>query len=120
MILRALKSMMQGDDAVIVILSGTERLSNIIRSDPQVQRRFSTINLAPVSEATDGDELFGLISDYCARAGLGLDLGDELEGRLCHGARYRFGRCIEIILTSIERALWAGSEVLTDQHFAEA
>lgn len=62
MILRALKSLMQGDEAVIVILSGTERLSEVIRSDAQVQRRFSTMQLRPVAAATDGHDFEDLIS----------------------------------------------------------
>lgn len=65
MILRALKALMQGDEAVIVILSGTERLGEIIRTDPQVQRRFSTMQLRPVSTTTDGDDFGDLIEAYC-------------------------------------------------------
>lgn len=65
MILRALKALMQGDEAVIVILSGTERLGEIIRTDPQVQRRFSTMQLRPVSATTDGDDFGDLIEAYC-------------------------------------------------------
>ena len=59
LILRALKSLMQGDEAVIPILSGTERLHEIVRSDPQVQRRLSTLILPPVSEVTDGQASLG-------------------------------------------------------------
>lgn len=39
---------MQGDGAVTVILSGNEKLAEIVRSEPQVQRRFSTLNLPRV------------------------------------------------------------------------
>lgn len=60
MLLRAMKALMQGDEAVIVILSGTERLNEVIRSDPQVQRRFSTMRLHPVSAATDGEDFCDL------------------------------------------------------------
>ncbi|MCV2445749.1 TniB family NTP-binding protein [Paracoccus sp. DMF] len=59
LILRVLKSLMQGDEAVIPILSGTERLHEIVRSDPQVQRRLSTLILPPVSEASDGASFSG-------------------------------------------------------------
>ncbi|MEP3284567.1 MAG: ATP-binding protein [Yoonia sp.] len=41
LILRALKSLMQGDNAVAVVLSGTEELAEVIRTDPQVKRRLS-------------------------------------------------------------------------------
>lgn len=118
MILRALKSLMQGEEAVIVILSGTERLREVIRSDPQVQRRFSTMQLHPVSAATDGEDFQDLIAAYCDRACLQPDLSADLVSRLFHGARYRFGRSIETLLNAIEAALGQGTDGLTDDHFA--
>lgn len=70
LILRALKALMQGDEAVIPILSGTERLHEIVRSDPQVRRRFNTLILPPVAEAVDGASFQGVIGEYCRIAGL--------------------------------------------------
>lgn len=54
LILRALKSLMQGDDAVVVILSGTEDLAKVIRTDPQVQRRFTAMVLPTSSSRSTG------------------------------------------------------------------
>ncbi|MDB6180022.1 TniB family NTP-binding protein [Paracoccus fistulariae] len=119
LILRALKSLMQGDEAVIVILSGTERLAEVIRSDPQVQRRFSTMQLRPVSAATDGEDFLDLIMAYAGLAGLRADLSADLVARLFHGARQRFGRSIETLLNAIETALGCGAECLSDDHFAQ-
>ena len=118
LILRALKSLMQGEAAVIVILSGTERLAEIIRSDPQVQRRFSTMQLRPVSAATDGEDFQDLVAAYSQRAGLRPEFSGDLVARLFHGARYRFGRSIETLLNAIETALGHGADYLTDDHFA--
>lgn len=120
MILRALKALMQGDGAVIVILSGTERLSEIIRSDPQVQRRFSVMNLRPVGMVTDGDDFHQLIEAYCDRARLRPELSGDLVSRLFHGSRYRFGRSIETLLNAIETALDTGADWLGNDHFARA
>lgn len=117
-ILRAIKSLMQGDGAVIVILSGTEQLAEVIRSDAQVQRRFTVLNLPQMSDAADGEDLRDLIGAYAGKAGLGLDLDSDLCGRLIHGARNKFGRCIEMTLAAIELALDAGSPELTSEHFA--
>ncbi|MBD9529696.1 TniB family NTP-binding protein [Paracoccus sp. PAR01] len=119
MILRALKSLMQGDEAVIVILSGTERLSEVIRSDAQVQRRFSTMPLCPVAAATDGEDFENLIGAYCELAELKPELSSDLVARLFHGSRYRFGRSIETILNAIEAALGSGADSLTNDHFAQ-
>lgn len=73
-ILRALKSLMQGDGAVIVILSGTAWLSEVIRSEPQVQRRFSVMNLRPVCAATQEGEFHDIIDEFYGVAGLNTDL----------------------------------------------
>lgn len=120
MILRALKSLMQGDEAVIVILSGTERLHEIIRSDPQVQRRFSTMQLRPVCAATDREDFDDLIGSYCAEAGLDTDMSEDLVARLFHASRFRFGRSIETTLNAIEAALGSGADCLSNDHFAQA
>lgn len=120
MILRALKSLMQGDEAVIVILSGTEALGDIIRSDPQVQRRFSTMHLRPVCGASDGDDFRDLIKAYCELAGLRDNLESGFILRLFHGSRYRFGRCIETLLAAIEIALNSCADTLDSNHFARA
>ena len=119
LILRALKALMQGDEAVILILSGTERLREIVRSDQQVQRRFSTLNLPPVAEATDAASFQGVIGEYCRIAGLEPPLEADLLPRLFHGARYRFGRCVETIIGAIELALEGGAPRLDIGHFAE-
>ena len=119
LILRAIKALMQGDDAVIVILSGTEMLREIVRSDPQVQRRFSTLNLPPVAEATDGADFRGVIAGYSRVAGLEPPSGPDLIPRLFHAARYRFGRCVETIIGAIECALQGGADRLAIDHFAE-
>ena len=119
MILRALKALMQGPEAVIVILSGTERLREVIRSDPQVDRRFSVMNLRPVGVATDGDDFSDLVAAYCARAGLRVELSGDLVARRFHGSRYRFGRSIETLLNAIEAALDGGADWLANDHFAQ-
>jgi hypothetical protein len=120
LILRALKSLMQGDGAVIVILSGTEQLAEIVRSDPQVQRRFSTLNLAPVDAHADRVDISAIIEAHCLRAGLDPPPEIDLPDRLVHAARQRFGRCIEYSTLAVERALVAGASQLELHHFAEA
>lgn len=120
LILRAVKTLMQGDGAVIVIMSGTENLAEIVRSDPQVQRRFSTLFLPPVSMSADGDQFQSIIASYCARAELAAPEEADLVDRLFHASRYRFGRCIETIVAAIEQALTDGHDQLDIDHFAQA
>lgn len=120
LILRALKSLMQGDDAVIVILSGTEDLAKVIRTDPQVKRRFTAMVLPDLVEQVDGDSFRDVIAQYCQRVGLGEPVEVDLIGRIFHGARYRFGRALELLLQAMEVAIERGDEDLDIGHFAAA
>lgn len=120
LILRALKSLMQGDDAVIVVLSGTEDLAKVIRTDPQVQRRFTAMVLPDLVEQVDGDSFRDVITQYCERVGLGAPTEVDLIGRVFHGARYRFGRALELLLQAMEIAIGRGDDDLDIRHFAVA
>ncbi len=119
-ILRAIKSLMQGDSAVIVILSGTERLGDIVRSDPQVQRRFSTLILPLVDAMADRDDILAIMDAHCEIAELLPPTEADLVDRLVHAARQRFGLCIEYSISAIERALLEGAGQLSMYHFAAA
>lgn len=119
LILRALKSLTQGDDALIIILSGTERLRDIIRTDDQLMRRFTVQNLPPVDSATDTDNFLQVINAYCRLAGLDDPVEPDLVPRLFHAGRYRFGRSIETVIDSIEVAMNAGASRLSLGHFAD-
>ena len=120
LILRALKSLMQGDNAVIVVLSGTEDLAKVIRTDPQVQRRFTAMELPDLVEQVDGDSFRDVIAQYCERVGLGAPIEADLIGRIFHGARYRFGRALELLLQAMEIAIGRGDDDLDIGHFAAA
>lgn len=119
-ILSSLKSLMQGDGPVILILTGTEALRDVIRSDPQVQRRFSTVRIPQVSVATDRHAFEALIEEYSEIAGLNAVIEKDLFDRLALASRYRFGRVISTIVEAIEQALLFGDSVLSTEHFAEA
>jgi len=118
LILRALKSLMQGDHAVAVILSGTEDLAQVIRTDAQVKRRFTAMILPDVVEQIDGAAFMEIVAQYCQRVGLGGPVEADLIGRLFHGSRYRFGRAMELLLTALETALERDARDLTIDHFA--
>jgi len=120
LILRALKSLMQGDNAVAVVLSGTEELAEVIRSDAQVKRRFTSMVLPDLVEAIHGDMYRTVMDDYCGRVALAPPVEADLIGRIFHGARYRFGRAIELLLLAMEFAIEQDDEYLTIDHFASA
>jgi hypothetical protein len=118
--LKTIKALMQGDSAVIVILTGVSRLGQITNVDDQVRRRFSRIDLPSVTHTTDGDDLSELISSYCNKVGLFAQKDPDLVARLIHASRGRFGRCIENIINAIELALSHGDDGLCVDHFAES
>lgn len=118
-ILKTLKSLMQGDGAVIVILSGIDSLWHSISFDEQVRRRFRPFALPEMSSAADRNVLWKILGGYCDTAGLVLPERGDLPERLVHAGRGRFGRCIEQIIDAIEVAMMRGDHRLDMQHFAD-
>lgn len=118
--LRTIKTLMQGENAVIPILSGTRRLGEMTSFDPQVSRRFTKIAPSDLDHSSDQDNIFGMIDAYCNEAGISARLPEDLALRLMTGSRYRFGRAIETIVNAIDCAILDGEVFLTVDHFAEA
>jgi len=117
---KMLKGLMQGDHPVVLVLSGTERLSAITSLDPQVNRRFSKIRPAPLAFGVDNSRIKALVQGYAGKAGLGVSLDDDTINRLIYGSRYRFGRCVVCILDAIQCALMDGAKALNILHFEDA
>lgn len=118
--LKMLKSLMQGEGAVIVLLSGTERLGQMTSVDPQVSRRFVKIVPSSLEPGAHTDSLGKMIAAYCEVAGLAFRPERDLVHRLIYGSRNRFGRAIETSINAIEVALERGADTLKPDDFAEA
>lgn len=117
---KMLKGLMQGDHPVVLVLSGTERLSAITGIDPQVSRRFTKIRPKPLAFGVDNARIKSLVEGYAAKASLRVDFDGDKINRLIYGSRYRFGRCVVCILEAIECALMDGADVLEVKHFEDA
>lgn len=117
---KTLKSLMQGDHPVVLLLSGTDRLSAMTGLDPQINRRFTKIRPRPLKFGEDTDRLSKLVRGFARKAGLDVDVPRDHYDRLMRAGRHRFGRCIELILQSIEIALQDRVKTLTLDHFAMA
>lgn len=117
---KMLKGLMQGDHPVVLVLSGTERLSAMTGLDPQVNRRFTKIRPAPLAFAVDNSRIKALVAGYAKKADLQVAIDDEMINRLIHGSRYRFGRGVVCILEAIECALYDGAAILERKHFEDA
>ncbi|MGX9856383.1 TniB family NTP-binding protein [Limimaricola variabilis] len=118
-ILKTLKSLMQGEGAVVVILSGIDSLWDNISLDDQVKRRYRRFALPEVSTSSDRKMLRKILENFVARAGLEMPLSEDLVDRLVHAGRHRFGRCVEQMIDAIEVALMQGDQQLGMHHFAE-
>lgn len=119
-IFKMLKSLMQGDNPVVVVLSGTGRLGTIASADPQIYRRFYRIQPRPLASGSDNDLIDALISNYAEEAGLACLTDDDLTNRVLYAGRYRFGRCLELIIDAIRCALREGDLRVDISHFAAA
>ncbi|WP_420353759.1 TniB family NTP-binding protein [Paenirhodobacter sp.] len=108
--LKMLKSLMQGDAAVIVVLSGTDLLSGIVRSDPQIDRRFRKIYPRTLAVGADTADVADLVRLYCDEAGLRCAFKSNPASRLIHASRGRFGRIIETAIDATGRALQEGAQ----------
>lgn len=117
---KMLKSLMQGDHPVVLLLSGTERLSKIAGLDPQLSRRFARIKPNDLEMGADNSDLEELIGYLCTRADLAFHPESDLSSRLMYGSRFRFGRAVETAIHAIEEALLDGSPELKIEHFEMA
>lgn len=117
---KMLKGLMQGHHPVVLVLSGTERLSAITSVDPQVNRRFSKIRPAPMAFGVDNDRIKAAIGGYAKKAGMDVAIDSDTINRLIYGSRYMFGRCVRCIIEAIECALYDGASTLEIKHFEDA
>jgi hypothetical protein len=118
--LRMIKSLMQGDNAVVPILSGTQRLSEVAAFDPQVSRRFTKIMPSNLQHGVDEAGLIAVVEYYCEEVSIAARVDADAMARLITASRHRFGRAIDTIINAIECALWGADKILTVDHFAEA
>ena len=118
--LRMIKSLMQGNNAVIPILSGTQRLAEVAAFDPQVSRRFTKIMPSNLQHGVDEAGLISLVEYYCEEVSIKARVDADVMARLVTASRHRFGRAIDTMINAIECALWDSDKTLTANHFAEA
>ena len=111
--LRMIKSLMQGEHAVIPILSGTDRLAEVAALDPQVSRRFTKIVPSNLQHGVDEVGLISLVEYYCEEAAIKARVNADVMARLITASRHRFGRGIDTIINAIECALWEEDKILT-------
>jgi len=117
-ILKMLKSLMQGDHPVVLVLSGTEKLSGLTQlSDRQAPRRFNILPPMPLQFGYDTERVGALATAYAGHCGLTAHLSEDTISRLIRGSRQRFGTCLDNIINAIEVALNHDAKTLDRGHF---
>ena len=86
--LRMIKSLMQGDNAVIPVLSGTRRLGEVAAFDPQVSRRFTKIMPSNLQHGVDEAGLISVVEYYCAEVSIQARVDANLMARLITASRH--------------------------------
>jgi type II secretory pathway predicted ATPase ExeA len=104
MVLRRLKSLLQGPKAVALILTAVPELHQMVVQDSETARRFGYLHLRPVSNEAGASELNRYLAKCCERIGMGKVEDANFIDRLLMANRRNLGRSIEMTLRAIRRA----------------
>lgn len=122
-VINSLKSLMQIRNwPVILLLSGTPDLDQLIAQAPQLLRRFSIIRFLSMTEFYFREHVASLIAGYAGHAGMmqAAELRDaKFVPRLLHAGREHLGIVIELTIGAIFEALLAGRQELRQADFAQ-
>lgn len=117
-VLQRLKSLMQGDQAMALIVSGIPLLDGYIRRDPETERRFvARVVLRPISTENERSSLRAFFQLCCKLAGLQPPTDPHVVERLEAATHGSFGGSIELFQKAVYWALRRGEGRLTLQDF---
>ena len=116
-VLRRLKTLMQGDNSLVLIVSGIHKLEEKIQSDPETSERFMRMRLGPYRTARERTELWTYIERCCSLLGLSPPGDQHLVERLELATSGSLGRSLELTYAAIRRALHGGTGRLTLEHY---
>jgi len=122
-VINTLKSLTQNPEwPVIVILSGTEELKEMLNQDHQLARRIKPTEILPIAKATDANTVRAVITSFTAEAGLlGFQETDpKFIDRFFVACCNRLGIAIKLVIGAIKQAILADDPGLTDHHFVLA
>lgn len=122
-VVNTLKSLMNDKDwPVVLLLSGTQDLVDLINSDRQLARRVDVIRISPITFEADGKKVRKLLEVFTQK--VQLEISAELSSpsflrRLVHASGNEFGLMIHMILSGIDVALRSSEAPLKIDHFAK-
>lgn len=116
-VLRRMKSLMQGETSLALIISGIKFLDDKIQTDPETSERFSRVLLGPIRSEQERRDLRMFIERCCSFVDLTPVVDPDLVARLEFATHGSIGRSIEFCLSAIHRALRRGDKKLTLEDF---
>lgn len=116
-VLRRIKSLMQGDSSLAIIVSGIKFLDEMIQTDGETSERFSRVLLGPIRTDQERRDLRNFIGRCCSLVDIAPVTDPDLVARLEFATRGSLGRSIEFCHSAIHRALRRGDRKLTLEDF---
>lgn len=117
LVLRRLKSLMQGDNSLALIISGVRKLDEKVLTDGETSERFSRVRLGPIRTDQERRDLRHFIDLCCSHVKIAPVADPELIARLEFATHGSIGRSIEYCHSAILRALRRGDGQLVLDDF---
>lgn len=115
--LRMLKSMLQGENAIVVILSGIPILAELVRRDAETDRRFLKVRLDPIRTDQGKADLGRFIEGLCHHAQIKTVADAHFIDRLLSASQGSLGVAIEFVNLALARAAKENVNALELRHF---
>ena len=112
-VLRRLKTLLQGDNAIGLIVSGIPMLNEQFQTDDETNERFFRIRLTPMQTEAERRELGSFIHGCCKLVEISPPADEFLTERLVAAFNGSLGRAIECTQSAIGRALRRADGQLT-------
>lgn len=116
-VLRRFKTLLQGDNAIALVVSGIPSLADKVQEDEETNERFFRIQLGPIQTEREKQELRAFIEACCKKVQLTLPTDAHLIERLVYGTNGSLGRSMECTHSAIGRALRRADGLLTLDDF---
>lgn len=116
-VLHRLKTLMQVENRIALIVSGVLALDEMIQTAPETSERFFRMHLKPIRTKQERESLYAYIAKCCSSVQLSLPDDQNLVARLEMATNSSLGRSLELTFSAIGRALRRGDGHLTLSDF---
>jgi hypothetical protein len=114
-----LKRVLQGDQAILLILSGIPALDTIVRKDPETSERLIRLRLGALKGPDERAELFRFLRTCAGLIQVTLPDDPNLMDRLDFAYRGSLGLIVETTYAAMGRAMRRGDRIVTLDDFAK-